>query len=111
LRVHRVADGEECLALDLVALHLQLDGVVVAACRRRDFGDGRDLVRGANAVLDSLLFEGIGASLLECGEGVGDMLQAVLAGLLERGEAVTYVADAVAVKCRLGSLVGGVERC
>ena len=39
------------------------------------------------------------------------MLQAVLAGLLERGEAVTYVADAVAVKCRLGSLVGGVECC
>ena len=45
LRVERIADGNKCLALDFVALDLELDWIVVAACWRRNFGCGRDLVR------------------------------------------------------------------
>ena len=104
LGVERVANREECFALDFFALDLELDGVVVAACRRCDFGDGRDLVGGANAVLDALFFKGIGTGLVEGRERVCDALQAVLASLVNGGkavldavQAVAHVADAVAV--------------
>ena len=56
-RIHSVANRKECLALDFVAFYLQLDGVVVAAGRRRDFGGRGCLVRGTDAVLHALLFK------------------------------------------------------
>ncbi len=63
-RAQGVADRNEGLALDFVALYFQLDGVVVAARRRRDFCVRRDLVCGTDAVLDAFLFQGIGTCLV-----------------------------------------------
>ena len=65
LRIERIADGNKCLALDFVALDLELDRVVVAACRRRNFGSGRDLVRVAEAIGEASLVQGILAVSLD----------------------------------------------
>ena len=91
LRVERVADGKECLALDFVALDLELDRVVVAACRRRDFGDRGRLVCGTDAILHALFFEGIEAGLFELCEAVGDCRKRIAAGLVGGGNAIAYV--------------------
>ena len=67
LRVERIADGDECLALDFVALDLELDRVVVAACGRRNFCCGRDFVRIAEGVCEAGLVQGILPGLIDRG--------------------------------------------
>ena len=110
LRVERVTDGEECLALDFVALDFQLDGVVVAACGRYDFGSRGRLVGGSDAVLYAFLFEGIEASLFEFREAVGDCREGIVAGLVGVGDAVAYVLDAIAHMAQAVLVYLGLER-